>query len=67
VKGPPPVVKAPPPVKVIVVDPKVPFVRRPFKFLQLRSFLTHFDGKQHPNKLREDGIEHEWIGEELSM
>lgn len=64
---PKPVVKAPPPIKVIEVDPKVPFVRRPFKFHLLRSFLTSFDGQQYPNKLREEGTEHEWIGEQLSM
>lgn len=29
----------------------------------LRAFLTQFDGSQHSKKLREEGTEHEWIGE----
>lgn len=59
----PPVVKQ----KVIEVDPTIPFVDRPFKFYLLRSYLTLFDGGLHPNKIREEGIDHEWIGEQKSM
>ena len=64
VKEVPPVPK---PVKLIEVDPNVPFVNRPFKFHLLRSYLTNFDGNQHPEKISENGIEHEWVGENLSM
>ena len=29
----------------------------------VRSYLTQFDGSQQSQKLREEGIEHEWTGE----
>jgi len=51
----------------IVVDPSVPLAQRPFKMHFLRSFLTQFDGSQHSGKLREEGAEHQWIGEKETM
>lgn len=53
--------------KPVVVDPSVPFVQRPFKMHLQRAFLTQFDGSQHSTKLREEGTEHEWIGERGTM
>lgn len=53
--------------KPVIVDSSLPFAQRPFKMHLLRAFLTQFDGSQHSQKLREEGGEHEWIGEQGSM
>lgn len=32
-----------------------------------RAFLSQFDGSQHSQKLREEGTEHEWVGDRGTM
>jgi len=32
--------------------------------IMIKSFLTEFDGSMHSNKIKEEGVEHEWTDNE---
>lgn len=42
------------------VDSDVQLLERITKLIELRSFLTQFDGSQYSNKVKEEGVEHSW-------
>lgn len=49
--------------KPVEINYSTPFIDRPFRVYVVRQYLTQFDETQEPQKLREEGTEHEWIGE----
>ena len=48
------------------IDFSQPLQDRPFRVYMVRQYLTQFDGSQTCQKLREEGAEHEWTGEEAT-
>lgn len=37
-----------------------PLLERVNKLSLVRTYLTQFDGSQHSNKVKEEGVEHQW-------
>ena len=39
---------------------ELPLIERVTQLRLVRTFLTQFDGSQHSNKVKEEGVEHQW-------